>query len=132
MPLATPRTRIAFLLLVAALLLVVAAVVASVVWLHDPVLAAILATAGVAGSVGGGFAYAVSREGDGAAAWAADGLPDVATPVAPVPVPRAPIRIQSLPVADLPPAYLAAVMKGVHANRTAQPARVLPEVELRH
>jgi hypothetical protein len=125
--------RLAFLLLAAALLLVVAAVAASFVWLHDPVLAAILAIAGLAGSLGGAFAYAVSREGDGAAAWEPDRQPEPAVaPAGPIVVPRAPVRIQSLPVADLPPAYLAAVMKGVHANRTPQSARVLPEEGLRH
>jgi hypothetical protein len=40
--------------------------------------------------------------------------------------------VQSLPVAHLPPAYLAAVMKGVQANRAAQQARVLPGASLRH
>ncbi len=142
MPLAADRTRLAFVLLAAALLLVVGAAVASVVSLHDPVLATIVAVAAAAGVLGGALAYAASREEDGAPGWERDRLPaptHVPTPmrshapnVMPGAPPRIPIRIHSMPVADLPPAYLAAVMKGVQANRTARQARVLPGAELRH
>ena len=133
MPVAEPRSRLAFLLLAGALLLVAAAVVASLVLLHDTVLAGIVAIAGAAGVLGGAFAYAVSREGDVAADDAgAEGHIERPATVTPIAVPRAAMRIESLPVADLPPAYLAAVMKGVRAHGARQQARVLPEVELRH
>lgn len=132
MPVAVPPMRLAFLLLAAGLLLVAAAVVASFALLHDPVLAAIIAVAGLAGTVGGAFAYAVSREQELVAAEEADAMPAPPRAVPPIAPVRAPVRIQSLPVADLPPAYLAAVMKGVQAHRTADRARVLPGVGLRH
>lgn len=40
---------------------------------------------------------------------------------------QAPARIHAVPAAELPPAYLDAVMKGIAANRAAMQAR-----ELRH
>jgi len=132
MPLAVPPMRLAFLLLAAGLLVVAAAVVASFVSLHDPVLAAIIAVAGLAGTVGGAFAYAVSREQELAEGEEVDPIPAHPATVTPIAAVRAPVRIQSLPVADLPPAYLAAVMKGVQAHRAADQARVLPGVGLRH
>lgn len=39
--------------------------------------------------------------------------------------PCRPLRVESLPAAELPPAYLAAVRKGVEANRAALKARSL-------
>lgn len=43
---------------------------------------------------------------------------------APAPVrARGPLRVQALPTAELPPAYLTAVMKGLEANRAAMKAR---------
>ena len=131
MLMAVPRLRLAYVLLAAALLLVAGTVVASFVSLHDPVLAAIVAVAGIAGVVGGGFAYAVSREQELAADEEGDVFAVPARTVTPIPPVRAPVLVQSLPVADLPPAYLAAVMKGVQAQRTPERARVLPGVGLR-
>jgi len=130
MLLAAIRVRLAIVLLGVALLLVTAAVIACLVALHDPVLAAILAVAGGAGVLGGAFAHAVSREVD---APAEPEVEAVAPPAAQAIVAsREAPRVQSLPVAHLPPAYLAAVMKGVQANRAAQQARVLPGAGLRH
>ena len=132
MPVAAPRSRLAFLLLAAALLLVAAAVMAILLSLHAPVLAGIVAVAGGAGVLGGGFAYSVAREGEGELAVPEAGADALsASTVMPIAVPRAPMRIHAMPVADLPPAYLAAVMKGVRAHGAKHQARVLPEVELR-
>ncbi len=44
--------------------------------------------------------------------------PPAVLPIATTPT-RRPVRIQAMPVADLPPAYLAAVMKGLQASRRA-------------
>ena len=132
MPPAAPRVRLAIVLLGAALLLVAAAVVACLVSLHDPVLAAIVAVAGGAGILGGSLAYVLSREEDPLSTGEPDAVVATVPVATPAKRPRAATRVQSLPLADLPPAYLAAVMKGVHANRAAHASRAQPGAELRH
>jgi hypothetical protein len=123
-----------------ALALVAGAAVASLVSLRDPGLAAIVAVAGLVGVAGSAAAYFAA---------AGEDVPDPEPlfevhprqpPFEPAPdPPRArpvaarqsgahpprprPLRVQSLPVAELPPAYLAAVRKGTAANRAALKAR---------
>lgn len=51
--------------------------------------------------------------------------PPSVLPIATAPI-RRPVRIQAMPVADLPPAYVSAVMKGLQASRRAGGARERP------
>lgn len=126
--LADNRLGLAFLLLIACFLGLVGYAAASLLAAGEPMLAAAIAVAGLAGVIGGVLVWLLVRREDEVQEQVEIGVeplthpsPAVArTPLRPAPeIPRAPPRVQAMPVADLPPAYLAAVMKGAHARLDA-------------
>lgn len=117
------RLGLAFLLLIACFLALVGYAAASLFAAGEPLLAAAIAVAGLAGVIGGVLVWLLVRREDELQEQPAA----QATPV-PVPAhPRVPLRVQAMPVADLPPAYLAAVMKGAHARLDALKAQAPPQ-----
>jgi hypothetical protein len=128
------RLRLVFLLLVGAFALVAAAAVASLLALRDPFLAGVVALAGVLGVGASAFTWVVARrEPVEAALPEPDADVEIELPAEPAPMrqqqqqqqqqpqplARPRVRVQSLPVADLPPAYLTAVMNGARARTAA-------------
>jgi hypothetical protein len=87
----------------------------------DPMVLAVTAIAGVACIVAGLITWLILRGVRQEAFELADLEEDALDRAQP------PARIHALPAAELPPAYLDAVMKGIAANRAAMQAR-----ELRH
>lgn len=120
---AANRLGLVFLLLIACFLALVGYAAASLVLAGERLLAAAVALAGLAGVVGGVLVWLLAREeGD------VQEPAEVAPPAQPLPqalpqLARAPLRVQTMPVANLPPAYLAAVMKGAHARLDALKAQ---------
>ena len=113
-------------LLIAALaglfVLGVALAVAGLLALGDPGLLVVCIVAGVAGLAAAGLSFLAVH-----AVAALDGAPGHAT--APPQATRIaqpsavrPVRVQSLPVAELPAPYVAAVMKGLRASRASMGA----------
>jgi hypothetical protein len=130
---AARRLLAAFLLLIGAFLVLVGFAVASLYTVGQPVLAAVVATAGVAGVAAGSITYWLLRR---------DGIgddPEPETELLPEPEPpmvkprahaapaarmsRTPLRVQTMPVAKLPPAYVDAVMRGAQARLNALKAQ---------
>lgn len=119
------RLGLAFVFLMLSFLVLIGLAAAALVVAGQTTLAAGVAGIGLAGLVGGALTYfAAVRE---------DAGPEEAGPEEPArerepQLPRraasqAPLRVQSLPVAELPPAYLAAVMKGAQAHLAALKAQ---------
>src|SRR4051794_38542405 len=135
MPAAT-RLLAAFLMLIGAFVVLVGVAVLSLVTGGQHTLAAVVATAGVAGLAAGGLTYWLLRR-DAVEAEVAeyDDIPTVpmqAAPVAEQPLPRMHampagqrrrLRVQAMPVANLPPAYVDAVMRGAQARLSALKAQ---------
>lgn len=128
---AANRLGIAFLLLITAFLVLVVLAVASLMAARQPTLAAVVAVAGVAGVIAGVVTWLVARrEEDEPAAAEAIGLPIEVSEVRASParvaaatLPRRRIRVQSMPVANLPPAYVDAVLKGARERTSALKAQ---------
>jgi hypothetical protein len=112
------RLGLAMLLLSAAFLVLVG-VAATALWAAGQATTAfVLGVIGVACAAAGAITWRVARADDSDVPdekW--DGKPN------PQPITRTPVCIQTMPVADLPPAYLAAVMKGTHARSNALKAQ---------
>ncbi|HEX7892258.1 MAG TPA: hypothetical protein VF522_23110 [Ramlibacter sp.] len=85
----------------------------------DPMVLAVAGIAGAACIVAGLITWLILR-GVRQEPYELAGLEDDALPVR-----HAPARIHALPSGELPPAYLAAVMKGIAANRAAMRSRDL-------
>src|SRR3954463_2635677 len=130
MPVAT-RLLVAFVLLICAFVVLVGVAVFSLYTVGQPVLAGVVAMAGLAGVAAGGVTFWILRRD--AAEEAADTeiefaalMPTQPMPLAPA-VPgagraathRRPLRVQAMPVANLPPAYVDAVMRGAQARLSA-------------
>ncbi|HEX2544326.1 MAG TPA: hypothetical protein VHL79_05585 [Ramlibacter sp.] len=117
------RLRLVSVLLVAAFGLVAAAAAVSLLALRDPFLAGVVTLAGLFGVAAGAATYAAARrDPEEAGLPVPEAEPELlAEDLSPAPpvVPRRPIRVQALPVANLPPAYLAAVMNGTRARTAA-------------
>lgn len=113
------RLRLVFVLLVGAFGLVAAAAAVTLLALRDPFLAGVVALAGVFGVAAGALTYVAARQAPEEAGLELEPEPvaDHATP-APLSA-RRPLRVQSLPVAKLPPAYLQAIMNGTRARTAA-------------
>ena len=121
MPVAT-RLLVAFVLLVGAFAVLVGVAVFSLYTVGQPMLAGVVAAAGLAGLLAGGVTYWFLRGED---EEQEPGIPEespvaVALPVAgfmPASRPRRlPLRVSAMPVAKLPPAYVDAVMRGLKAQ----------------
>src|SRR5690349_11506975 len=121
MPAAT-RLLVAFLVLIGAFLALVGVAVASLYAAGQQALAMVVAIAGCAGVGAGAFTYWLLRrdvvEEDGPEILIFDEAPAVMQPV----ISRAPLRVQSRPVADLPQAYVDAVLRGAQARLNAMKA----------
>ena len=85
----------------------------------DPMVLAVAAIAGAACIVAGLITWLILRGVQQDTLALAD-LEEEASPEE-----RQPLRVQPTPPAELPPAYLAAVMKGIAANRAAMQSREL-------
>jgi hypothetical protein len=113
------RLGIALLLLVAAFLML-ATISAASLWAAGHVVTAlVVGVVGLAGAAAGAITWRVVPDDE----------VELAPPSSPVAKPAAlqiaqgPMRIQTMPVADLPPAYVDAVMKGAQARSTALKAQ---------
>lgn len=120
---AASRLGLAFLLMIAAFVALIAMASAGLWAAGQGMLALVVAVVGVGGGAAGALTYRIAqgeepveRPGPGSTLEH-----PVASPV------RKPIRVQAMPVADLPPEYVAAVMKGTrvrtHALRTQAQGR---------
>jgi len=125
MPAAT-RLLVAFLVLIAAFVALVGVAVFSLFVAWQQVLAGVVATAGLVGLAAGGCTWWLLRrevaEEEEIEAEPERLLPDP-PPRMPPTIRRGPLRVQSMPVANLPPAYLDAVMRGAQARLTAMKAQ---------
>lgn len=138
MPAAT-RLLVAFVLLVCAFVLLVGVAVFSLYMAGQGTLAVVVATAGLVGVGAGGVTYWFLRQevGKDEGEFGPEPLVPAMKPLAPAAmvkagapiartrpvVRRAPLRVQAMPVADLPPAYVDAVMRGAHARTNALKAQ---------
>lgn len=125
MPAAT-RLLAAFLLLIAAFCVLVGVAVFALAAAGQGQLAMLVAAAGVAGVVAGAVTYWLLRRDGMAEELELEVEPLVpvapavpARPRASVPVARRPLRVHAMPVADLPPAYVDAVLRGAQARLDA-------------
>lgn len=114
-----PARRLALLIAVLTALFVlgVAVAVGGLLAMREPGILAVCLVAATAGVLAAGLAYL-------AAGTVGDDEPELPEPAEEIPVASPitarPVRIQSLPVAELPAPYLAAVMKGLQASRAAR------------
>jgi hypothetical protein len=131
MPVAT-RLLVAFVLLICAFVVLVGVAVFSLYTVGQPVLAGVVAMAGLAGVAAGGVTFWIIRRDAVEEAGETEIELDAPIPTQPmsfVPpaAPRAgraathrrPLRVQAMPVANLPPAYVDAVMRGAQARLSA-------------
>jgi hypothetical protein len=113
------RLGIALLLLVAAFL-VLATISAASLWAAGHVVTAlVVGVVGLAGAAAGAITWRVVPDDE---VEPAPPSSPVAKPAA-LQIAQGPMRIQTMPVADLPPAYVDAVMKGAQARSTALKAQ---------
>lgn len=124
MPVAT-RLLVAFLLLIAAFVVLVGVAVYSLLAAGQGTLAGVVAMAGLLGLAAGAFTYWLLRR-DVAGEWE-ELLPEPPMPreqpIVHASIRRAPLRVQTMPVANLPPAYVDAVLRGAQARLSAMKAR---------
>ena len=117
---AAPRLLVAFLALIAAFVALVGVAVASLFAAGQHALAAVVAIAGLAGVGAGAFTYWLLRRD--VIEEESDTLPLMMMEeplVIQPPVQRGPVRVHSMPVANLPPAYVDAVLRGAQARLSA-------------
>jgi hypothetical protein len=115
------RLRLAFLLLIAAFVVLVGFAAATLAMAGQPTMAMVVGLAGIAGVAAGVTTWLMVRREEDEPAIAEP------QPVAPpVPLarpqglaPRRPVRVQAMPVARLPPEYVAAVTRGMRARTSA-------------
>ena len=111
---AAKRLGLAFLLMIAAFVALISIASASLWAAGQGMLALVVAVVGLGGGVAGAITYRIAQGEEPVEPLPASTLRHpVASPV------RKPIRVQAMPVADLPPEYLAAVMKGTRARTHA-------------
>lgn len=116
---ATSRTTLVLAVLTGIFVLGVAVAIGSLLALQAPGVEMVLAVAVLAGAMAAALTYAVART---TGLELDEDLSPPATDVEPIEAfERAPVagRTISVPVADLPAPYLAAVMKGLQASRSA-------------
>ena len=120
---AATRLLVAFLLLLGAFCVLIGIAVFSLVAAGQLTLAAVVTTAGMAGVITGSVTWWLLRRD------AIEELEDASIEAAPAAVPtppparaslaRRPLRVQAMPVAELPPAYVDAVIKGAQQHLQA-------------
>lgn len=120
---AASRLGLAFLLMIAAFVALIAMASAGLWAAGQGMLALVVAVVGVGGGAAGALTYRIAQGEE-----PVEPPGPVSTLEHPVASPvRKPIRVQAMPVADLPPEYVAAVMKGTrvrtHALRTQAQGR---------
>jgi hypothetical protein len=113
------RLGLALLLLIAAFLVLVAISAASL-WAGGHVATAlVVGVVGLAGAAAGAITWRVVPDDEVELAPPASPGAKAAAPQ----IAHRPVRIQTMPVADLPPAYVDAVMKGAQARLNALKAQ---------
>jgi hypothetical protein len=112
------RLGLAMLLLSAAFLVLVGMAAAALWAAGQAGTAVVMGVIGLAGAAAGAITWRVARAEEVE-------LPDEKRDSTPIPrsITRTPVCIQTMPVADLPPAYLDAIMKGTHARLNALKAQ---------
>jgi hypothetical protein len=115
------RLRLAFLLLIAAFVLLVGFAAASLAMAGQPAMAMVVGLAGIAGVAAGVATWLLVRREEDEPAIAEPDTVAPPVPLAPpqVRAPRRPLRVQAMPVASLPPEYVAAVTRGMRARTSA-------------
>ena len=123
------RLRLAFLLLIAAFVVLVGFAAASLAMAGQPAMAMVVVLAGIAGVAAGVTTWLLVRRDEDEPAVAEPETVARPVPLAPpqVLVPRRPLRVQAMPVASLPPEYVAAVTRGMRARTSALRAQT-PEM----
>jgi hypothetical protein len=105
--------------LIGAFLVLVGVAAVSLFSAGEHALAAVVAIAGAAGVGAGAFTYWLLRrdvveDEDDTLTLLLDEPPEVQPPVR-----RGPVRVHSMPIANLPPAYVDAVLRGAQARLSA-------------
>ena len=113
------RLGLALLLLIAAFLVLVAISAASLWAAGQVATALVVGVVGLVGVAAGAITWRVVPEDEVEPAPQSPPVADVAVR----PIAHGPVRIQAMPVADLPPAYVDAVLKGAHARLSALKAQ---------
>ena len=115
------RLRLAFLLLIAAFVLLVGFAAASLAMAGQAAMAMVVVLAGIAGVAAGVATWLLVRREEDEPAIAEPDTVAPPVPLAPpqVRAPRRPLRVQAMPVASLPPEYVAAVTRGMRARTSA-------------
>jgi len=115
------RLRLAFLLLIAAFVLLVGFAAASLAMAGQSAMAMVVVLAGIAGVAAGVATWLLVRREEDEPAIAEPDTVAPPVPLAPpqVRAPRRPLRVQAMPVASLPPEYVAAVTRGMRARTSA-------------
>lgn len=124
---AASRLRLVFMLLLAVFAALVAAACIALVLRGDALLAGVAAFLGFAGAAAAGLTYlAVREDADEAQPLSLPVTQPVAQPARTHGLARPAMRVHAMPVADLPPAYVAAVLHGVRTRTAAlkQQARI--------
>ena len=117
---ASTRLLVAFVVLIGAFLALVGVAVAGLFAGGEHALAAVVAIAGLAGVGAGAFTYwllrrdVVDEEEGEPLTLMLDEPREVQLPVQ-----RGPVRVHSMPIANLPPAYVDAVLRGAQARLSA-------------
>lgn len=115
------RLRLAFLLLIAAFVVLVGFAAASLAMAGQSAMAMVVVLAGIAGVAAGVATWLLVRREEDEPAIAEPDTVAPPVPLAPPQVlaPRRPLRVQAMPVARLPPEYVAAVTRGMRARTSA-------------
>lgn len=115
------RLRLAFLLLIAAFVVLVGFAAASLAMAGQSAMAMVVVLAGIAGVAAGVATWLLVRREEDEPAIAEPDTVAPPVPLAPPQVlaPRRPLRVQAMPVASLPPEYVAAVTRGMRARTSA-------------
>ena len=110
---AATRMKLGLSLLIGVFVACTGLAVAVLAMLQDPWIGVVAGVAALACVVAAAITWLIGRSLEEQALEAQPQQP------APAAEPRPALQVQSLPVAELPPEYLEAVMKGVRANRAA-------------
>jgi hypothetical protein len=115
------RLRLAFLLLIAAFVVLVGFAAASLAMAGQSAMAMVVVLAGIAGVAAGVATWLLVRREEDEPAIAEPDTVAPPVPLAPPQIlaPRRPLRVQAMPVASLPPEYVAAVTRGMRARTSA-------------